>query len=156
MNKETDTTAIMLYSLRKETGHERPKDKSTNKQKTKNNEIITTPCLPTHTLMWINHPHLSHPPIIHNNKTMDTEFLVQMRQSNTCGGVRNNEIFNLHLGSGACPWVSIPCLLQDTSHIYWLHPPKQLTRKKERTQKWDSTPNKSYRTALVYIHRTQG
>ena len=31
MNKETDTTAIMLYSLRKETGHERPKDKSTKK-----------------------------------------------------------------------------------------------------------------------------
>ena len=30
MNKETDTAAIMLYSLRKETGHERPKDKSTN------------------------------------------------------------------------------------------------------------------------------
>ena len=33
------------------------------------------------------------------------------------------KIFNLHLGSGASPWVSIPCLLQDTSHIYWFHPP---------------------------------
>ena len=32
MNKETDTRAIMLYSLRKETGHERPNDKSTNKK----------------------------------------------------------------------------------------------------------------------------
>ena len=39
-------------------------------------------------------------PIIHNN-TMDTEFLVQIRQSNKCGSVRNDEIFNLHLGSGA-------------------------------------------------------
>ena len=33
INKETDTTAIMLYSLKKETEHERPKDKSTNKKK---------------------------------------------------------------------------------------------------------------------------
>ena len=33
INKETDTTAIMLYSLKKETGHERPKDKSANKNK---------------------------------------------------------------------------------------------------------------------------
>ena len=32
-NDQTDTTAIMLYSLKKETGHERPKDKSTNKNK---------------------------------------------------------------------------------------------------------------------------
>ena len=116
----------MLYSLKKETGHERPKDKSTNK---KNYEIIPTPCPPTHTLIWINHPHLSHPPIIHNNNAMDTEFVVQMRQSNKCGSVRNDEIFNLHLGSGAGPWVSIPCLLQDTSHIYWFHPPKQIARK---------------------------
>ena len=29
---------------------------------------------------------------------MDTEFLVQMRQSNKCGSVRNDDIFNLHLG----------------------------------------------------------
>ena len=45
--------------------------------------------------------HLSHPSIIHNNNRMDTEFLVQMRQSNKCGSVRNDEIFNSHLGSGA-------------------------------------------------------
>ena len=38
----------------------------------------------------------------------------------------------LHLGSGAGPCVSIPCLLQDTSRIYWLHPPRQLTRKKKK------------------------
>ena len=38
---------------------------------------------------------------------MDTEFLVQMRQSNKCESVRKDEIFNLHLGSGAGPWVSI-------------------------------------------------
>ena len=33
INKETDRTAIMLYSLKKEAGHERPKDKTTNKNK---------------------------------------------------------------------------------------------------------------------------
>ena len=42
-------------------------------------------------------------PIIHNNNTMDTEFQVQTRQSNKCGSVRNDEIFNSHLGSGAGP-----------------------------------------------------
>ena len=31
---------------------------------------------------------------------MGKEFLVQMRQSIKCGSVRNDEIFNLHLGSG--------------------------------------------------------
>ena len=131
------------------------RDQKTNKNK-KNYEIIPTPCPPTHTLIWMKHPPPIPSPIIHNKYTMDTEFLVQIRQSNKGENVRNDEILKLHLGAGADPWVSIPCLLQDTSHIYWFHPPKQLTRKKQRTQKWDSTPNKSYRTALVYVHRTQG
>ena len=43
------------------------------------------------------------PSIIHNNKTMDTELLVQMRHSNTCGSARNDEIFNLSWRSGAGP-----------------------------------------------------
>ena len=52
----------------------------------------------------MNQPPLTHLiPIIQNNNTMDTEFLVQMRQSNKCGSVKNDEIFNLHLGSGAGP-----------------------------------------------------
>ena len=38
MNKETDTTAIMLYSLKKETGHDRPK---TQKTKTQTKKTIT-------------------------------------------------------------------------------------------------------------------
>ena len=46
---------------------------------------------------------LCHPSIIHNNNTMDTKFLVQMRQSNKCGSVGNDEIFNLRLGSGVGP-----------------------------------------------------
>ena len=33
---------------------------------------------------------------------MDIEFLLQMRQSDICGSVRNDDIFNLHLGSGTC------------------------------------------------------
>ena len=97
------------------------------------------------------------PPIIHNNNTMDKEFLVQMRQSTKCGSVKNDEIFNLRLGSGASPWISISCLLQDTIYVYWFHPLKQLIRKKQRTEKWHSIPNKLYRTgtALAYVHRTK-
>ena len=60
---------------------------------------------------------------------MDIKFLVQTRRSNKCGSVRNDEIFNLHLGSGVGPWANIPRLLQDTSHIYWFIPPKQSIRK---------------------------
>ena len=153
INKEKDTTAIMLYSLKKETVHGREKRKPRIK---KTMRWYPPPVLPP-TPWYESTTHcLSHAAIIYNNNTMDKEFVVQMRQSNKCGSVRNDEIFNLHLGSGAGPWVSIPYLLQDTSHIYWFHLPKQLTRKKQRTQKWDSTPNKSYRTALVYVHRTQG
>ena len=32
---------------------------------------------------------------------MDIEFMVQMRQCDKCGSVRNDDIFNLRLGSGA-------------------------------------------------------
>ena len=111
-----------------------------------------TICPPTHTLIWINHPHLSHPPIIHHSNTMDTEFSVQMRQSNKCGSVRNDEIFNLHLGSGAGPWVSIPCLLQDTSHIYWFHPPNQIARKNKEPRNEIQLPtNRIVQPALRYV-----
>ena len=59
-------------------------------------------------------------------------FLVQMRQSNKCRGVRNNKIINSHLRSGSAPWLSIPCLLKDTSHIYRFHPPKKSATKKTK------------------------
>ena len=41
-----------------------------------------------------------------------------MRQSNGYGKVRNDYIFNLQLGSGAGPRVSIRCFLDNTSHIH--------------------------------------
>ena len=41
-----------------------------------------------------------------------------MRQSDKCVSVRNDDIFNLHLGSSGGPCVSMPCLLQDTSLIF--------------------------------------
>ena len=44
----------------------------------------------------------------------------------------NDEIFFFHLGSGAGSWVSIPCILKDTRHIHWLHPPKQSIKKKQK------------------------
>ena len=100
-------------------------------------------------------PHQSHPHIICNNNTMDMALLVQMKQSNKCRSVRNDEKINLPLGSGADPWVSISCLLHGTSHIYWFHLPKKPTSKKRRIQNWDSTSNKLYCTAMSDIHRTQ-
>ena len=86
---------------------------------------------------------------------MDTEFLVEMREFNKCGKVVNDEIFNLHLGSGASPWLSIPYLLQHTSQTYWFHPPTKVTSKNQKTKKLDSTRKILYPVALVYVHRTQ-
>ena len=71
--------------------------------KNTNYEIIPPSCRPTHTLIKINHLQPMPTPIIHSNNTMDTKFLVQMRQSNKCESVRNDEIFNLYLRSGAGP-----------------------------------------------------
>ena len=48
---------------------------------------------------------------------MDTEFLVQMRQSNKCGSVRNDEIFNLHLGSGADDSYSVELAAKDIKSL---------------------------------------
>ena len=102
------------------------------------------------------HPHLdknqppgtySIPPVIHNNNKMDTEFLVQMRQSNKCGSIRNDEIFNLHLGSDSCikNWTVLLVVLKKFVSVIYLilkrsiencfcrepHPPWQVT-------KWES------------------
>ena len=57
-------------------------------------------------------------------------FLVQMRKSNKFGSVKNVQIINLQVGSCGVPWLSIPCLLQDTNYIYWFHLPKTINREK--------------------------
>ena len=61
---------------------------------------IPTRCSSTNTLVRINRPHththLFHFPTMHNNNLIKREFLVQMRQSNKLGSVRNDKIFNLH------------------------------------------------------------
>ena len=115
--------------------NERTKDKSRSKK----NTATTIRSYPQHPL--INQaPDLSHPPIICNNNAMGIEFLAQLRQSSKCESVRNDEIFNLHLGCGVGPRVSIPCLLQETSHIYWFHPPKQFTRKSKEPIKKTQLP----------------
>ena len=76
-------------------------------EKTTNYKMILTPFPPHHN---INQPPPTYPipipipipphtyPMICNNNTMGMAFLVQMRQSNKLGSVRNDEIFNLHLG----------------------------------------------------------
>ena len=80
------------------------KTKAQTKIKKTSYERIPIPCPPPPIPSYESTtPHPSHPPIIHNNNTMGTEFLVQMRQSNKCGSVRNDETLNLHLGSGVGP-----------------------------------------------------
>ena len=59
---------------------------------------------------------------------MDMAFLVQMRQSNKCPGVKNDAIINLHLGSGSTSHASC----QAPSRICWFHLPKQSTREKTK------------------------
>ena len=70
-----------------------------NKTKQDNTQPLPspTPCYKSTTCSPI------HPPTICNNNMMDIEFLVQMRQSDKCGSVRNDDIFNLHLGFVADP-----------------------------------------------------
>ena len=52
----------------------------------------------THPLSLLPHPVINQPPLtICKNNTMNIEFLVQMRQYDKCGSVRNDDIFNLHL-----------------------------------------------------------
>ena len=70
----------------------RDQKKKSTKKKNKQKRDNTCPLSP-HPQTEINQPpHLSHPPITHNNNAKDTEFLVQMRQSNKCGSARNDEI----------------------------------------------------------------
>ena len=95
---------------------------------------VPAPCPPHPHPHKSSTPYLSHLPIICNNNTMDMVFPVQMRQSNKCGSVRNDEIINLHLRSGVGPRVSLCCLLEDTSHIYWFHPPKTINQQKPRNE----------------------
>ena len=115
--------------------------KTAQEKKPNNYKIIPTPSsLLTPWYEWTTIPPTPPPPpvppipfpIIYKNDTMDKELLVQMRQSNKYGSVRNDEILNLHLRSGAGPWVNIPWLLQDS--IYWFHPLKQLTRKMQSAE----------------------
>ena len=79
----------------------------------------------THPLSLLQHPVKNQPPCTYpippticNKNTIDIELFVQMRQSDKCESVKNDDIFNVHLGSRAGTSVSITCLLQDMSHIY--------------------------------------
>ena len=76
------------------TRHVRLKDKSTNKSKLANKKqikkVYPLPVPPPKPQYESNTPQLSHPHIIHDNNTMGTEFLVQMRQSKKCGSVKND------------------------------------------------------------------
>ena len=77
--------------------------KQIQKHKKKNYKMVPTPCPAPTPYYKSTTPHLFHPPSICNDNTMDMAFLVKLKQSNKCGSVRNDEIINLHLGSGAGP-----------------------------------------------------
>ena len=74
-------------------------------------QMIPNPCPLAYILISVSHPpHIPFLDICKNN-TMAITFLVQMRQSDWYGIVRNDEIIKFHMGSGAGIWASIPCLL---------------------------------------------
>ena len=135
------------------TNHYRTTNNITTEQKTE--KIWHPPPCPSNPVL-MNHPQASQPPIICSNSTMIMISLAQMKQSIGYGSVRNDDIFNLLLGSGAGHWVSIPCLLQDTSYIHWLLCPNNYHWRNKILEKKNQTPNKLYCIALGYIHRTQG
>ena len=66
------------------------------------------------TLAKSRNPQHSHYAIICSYKTVIS--LAQMKQSNGCGSVRNNEIFDL--GSGASPWFSILAYCKTPAHPF--------------------------------------
>ena len=60
--------------------------------------------------------------------------MVEMRQSNKCGGVVTDEIFNLPVGFGASPWVSIPCLVHGNQPSLLIPFTNTLNKKKAKNQ----------------------
>ena len=78
-------------SEKKQTNKQNKKKKQKLQDNTHQLSPSPTPCYKSTTT------HLTHPPIICNNNTMDIEFLVQMRQSDKCGSVRNDDVFNVDL-----------------------------------------------------------
>ena len=73
------------------------------KKKKEKKRLYAPPVPPSTPFYKTTTPELSHPCIICNNNTMDMAFQVEMRQSNKSGSVRNDDIINLHLVSGAGP-----------------------------------------------------
>ena len=69
--------------------------------------------------------------------------------------LRNGDIFNLHLGSGACPMSQHP-QPPKRHQQHPLTPSAQSSKKKEKILKKEQTAAKSYRIALAYVHATHG
>ena len=109
--------------------------------------MTPTPCPPTQILRQKNHPQPSHltppnlpiPPPPHQLLEITIQWswypCHKWKQCNGCGSTTNDVIIYKHLGSGVGPWLSIPCLLQDTNYVHWLHPPKQSSKKKQKILK---------------------
>ena len=139
-----------------------PKQLTKNKQKIlKNNQIPNKSNQKQNKKFkeYDTHRQYPHPNPNINKASLNTMIVVslpQMKQCSGCGSVRNDEIFNLHLGCDVGPWVCIICFLQDTNHIQCLHPSKRLAKKKQKLMKKKQTPSKLYHIVLAHKHRTQG
>ena len=74
-------------------------------EKNKNYKMIPTPCAPPTPSYKSTPPPPIYPipSIICNNNTMGMPFLIRIRQSNKCGSVKNDHLFNVQLGFGASP-----------------------------------------------------
>ena len=82
--------------------------------------------------------------------------MVEMRQSNKCGGVVTDEILNLPVGFDASLWVSISCLLHGNQPNLLILFTNTLNKKKAKNQEMRFYSEKLYPIALVYVHRNQG
>ena len=82
--------------------------------------------------------------------------MVEIRQSHKCGGVMTDEIFNLPVGFGASPWVSIPCLVHGNQPNLLIPFTNTLNKKKAKKQEMRFYSRKLYPIALLYLHRNQG
>ena len=110
------------------------------------------PLKPEH--KWITDLTPQPPYHIKCSNTMYMISLAQTRQSNGYGGVNNDNIFNLYLGSATGPQVSITasCKTQAMSIASIL--PNNHPRGKRILRK-DLTISKSYCITLAYVRRTQ-
>ena len=82
-------------------------------------------------------------------------FPIQIRQSKKCGSVRNDEIMNLPWDLVQALESAFPTYCKASATFIDSICLKESTGKKTKNPEMRSNSNKSYCTALTYVHRTQ-